>query len=341
MEADRRSGISFALAAALVFLASCAGPATQPVASAEPPVAAAPVVSEVPPPPEPIAPPEPAPIPVAETRPVPLCSADATQGGAILCRVPPSAVVKLDGKPIARADAEGWALIGLSRTQASPAVISLDLQTATGSFPVSVSVPVATRKDTVTSFAMECGKISPQSPADKRKAEVAWVKKDKALKSFNEPQAEFDLQGPVRMEGVAYSSSYGATRTYLPKTKDCEPTTNVHNGTDIAVGTGTEIRAPMSGTVILADPELFYEGGCVFLDTGRGLVSVTMHMSRVDVKAGDVVKQGDLLGLSGATGRVTGPHLHWGLKYRNVFSDDRGTDIWLDPMLLMSLKAPA
>lgn len=340
MEADRRSGIGFALLAALALLASCAGPATQPVASIEPPVSNAAMVAEAPPP-EPITPPEPAPIPVAETRPVPLCSSDATQGGAILCRVPPAAIVRLDGKPIARADSEGWALIGLSRTQASPALISLDLETDAGSFPVSVSVPIAARHDTVTSFEMECGKIAPQSPADKRKAEIAWVKKDKALKSFNEPQAEFGLQGPVRLEGVSYSSSYGATRTYLPKTKDCEPTTNVHNGTDIAVGTGTEIRAPMSGTVILADPELFYEGGCVFLDTGRGLVSVTMHMSRVDVKAGDVVKQGDLLGLSGATGRVTGPHLHWGLKYRNVFSEDRGTDIWLDPMLLMQLKAPA
>lgn len=336
MEADRRSGIVFALAGAVAFLASCAGPATQPVASAESPVAAAPILAEAPPP-EPIALPE----PVVERRSVPLCSSDATQGGAILCRVPPSSVVRLDGKPVARADGEGWALIGLSRKQPSPAVISLDLETSAGAFPVSVSVPVAVRQDTVTSFPMECGKISPQSPADKRKAEVAWVKKDKALKSFNEPQGEFGLQGPVRLEGVSYSSSFGATRTYLPKTKDCEPTTNVHNGTDIAVGTGTEIRAPMSGTVILADPELFYEGGCVFLDIGRGLVSVTMHMSRVDVKAGDVVKQGDLLGLSGATGRVTGPHLHWGLKYRNVFSEDRGTDIWLDPMLLMSLKAPA
>jgi len=340
MEATYRSGIGSAVIAALALLASCAGPATQTSTSAEPPIAAAPVVTEAPPP-EPIAPPPAPATQVAEARPVPLCSTEATQGGAILCRVPPDAVVRLDGKPVARADNEGWALVGLPRTQASPAIVSLDLVTAAGSFPVSVSVPVAVRHDTVTSFEMECGKIAPQSPADKRKAEVAWVKKDKALKSFNSPQAAFGLQGPVRLEGVSYSSSFGATRTYLPKTKECEPTTNVHNGTDIAVGTGTEIRAPMSGTVILADPELFYEGGCVFLDIGRGLVSVTMHMSRVDVKAGDVVKQGDMLGLSGATGRVTGPHLHWGLKYRNVLSDDRGTDIWLDPMLLMSLKAPA
>lgn len=337
MEAAERSGIVVAFIAGF-FLASCAGPAAQPVASAEAPVALPPIVAE--------APPLPPAQPPAETKSVevlsaPLCSAEATQGGAILCHAPPDAVLKLDGKKIAKADKDGVALIGLTRTQASPAIISLDLQTEEGTFPTSISVPILPRHDTVTSFTMDCGKIAPQSPEDKRRAEVAWLKKDKALKSFNDPVAPFALQGPVRLEGVAYSSSFGATRTYIPKTKACEPKTNVHNGTDIAVGTGTEIRAPMAGTVILADPDLFYEGGCVFLDLGRGLISVTMHMSRIDVKPGDVVKQGDLLGLSGATGSVTGPHLHWAIKYRNVFSEDRGTDIWLDPMLLMGLKSPS
>lgn len=349
MEAAIRSGIIRAFIAASALLASCAGPAAQPVASAEPSVpsvAAPPVIADAAPP-EPIASPEPPPEPPPVITPVaapviaPICSSEATQGGAIICHVPPDTALKLDGKSIARADADGIAIIGLKRTQLTPAVISLDVQKPEGVFPVSISIPVLPRHDTVTSFGMECGKIAPQNPQDKRKAEIAWVKKDKALKSFNAPQQAYAMQGPVKLLGVSYSSSFGATRTYVPKTKECEPTTNVHNGTDIAVGTGTEIRAPMSGTVILADPELFYEGGCVFLDLGRGLVSVTMHMSRIDVKPGDVVKQGDLLGLSGATGRVTGPHLHWGIKYRNVFSDDRGTDIWLDPMLLMSLKAPA
>lgn len=335
MEAASRKRVAFSVLAAGLFLASCAGPATQPVASAEPPIAAPTVVAETQPPPEPIVPPEP--VPVA----APVCSSEAIQGGAILCRASPNAAVKLDGKPVARADAQGLAVIGLARVQSTPAVISFDTEVQGGVFPVSISVPVRARQDTVTSFPMECGKIAPQNPEDKRKAEIAWVKKDNALKSFNAPQQDFGFQGPVGLEGVSYSSSFGATRTYVPKTKDCQPTTNVHNGTDIAVGTGTEIRAPMSGTVILADPELFYEGGCVFLDLGRGLVSVTMHMSRIDVKAGDVVKQGDLIGLSGATGRVTGPHLHWGVKYRNVFSDDRGTDIWLDPMLIMGLKSPS
>ena len=58
-------------------------------------------------------------------------------------------------------------------------------------------------------------------------------------------------------------------------------------------------------------------------------------------KVGDLVRTGDRIADVGATGRVTGPHLHWGLKYRNVFSDDRGTDIWLDPMLILGLSSPS
>ncbi len=190
--------------------------------------------------------------------------------------------------------------------------------------------------DSVSKISLDCNKILAQSPEEKEKASRSWLTKDKALKTFSPPLAPVEFAQPVA--GV-YSSSFGATRTYVPKTDDCKATVNVHHGTDIAVPTGTGIHAPMAGTVILADPDLYYEGGCVFLDLGRGLVSVTMHMSRLDVKPGDTVKQGQVLGLSGATGRVTGPHLHWAIKYRNVFDKDRGSDLWLDPVLLMKLNS--
>jgi murein DD-endopeptidase MepM/ murein hydrolase activator NlpD len=269
------------------------------------------------------------------------CMNSATQGGAILCRTDPGSTLALDGKPIAIADKDGVAVIGLTRTQASPAVISffdpLDVPVSFDRRTFRTEVHIDPRTDTVSKFEMECARIAPQSPEDKHKAEVSWVKKDNALKVFSEPLAPVAL---IKPSDGPYSSPFGATRTYVPKTKDCEGSTSVHNGQDIAIGTGTKIHAPMAGTVILADPDLFYEGGCVFLDLGRGLVSVTMHMSRVDVKAGDRVEQGQLLGLSGATGRVTGPHLHWAIKYRNVLSDDRGTDIWLDPVLLLGTNLP-
>jgi len=327
------------LAGVLFVLASCANPSQAGPEEPAPQVAAP--AAELPAPvPPPVIAEAPKPVAPALTNAI-ACADPATQGGAIVCKTDPGTTLALDGKPIAVADAQGIALIGLTRSQASPAVISffdpLDVPVSIDRRSFRTEVRIDPRSDTVSKFEMECTRIAPQSPEDKRKAEVSWVKKDKALQIFSPPLAPLALVKPAN---GAYSSPFGATRTYVPKTKDCEGSTSVHNGQDIAIGTGTEIRAPMAGTVILADPDLFYEGGCVFLDLGRGLVSVTMHMSRVDVKAGDRIEQGQLLGLSGSTGRVTGPHLHWAIKYRNVLSDDRGTDIWLDPVLMLQLQGP-
>jgi len=301
-------------------------------ASVAPPIEVA--VPSEPQPPQPPAPPQP---PVRALA----CGGPAKQGGAILCHALPGATITLDGKPVAIADPSGVVVIGLTRSQGSPAKVTM-LPVGTGEAQQSVvsastEVEVLPRKDTVSKFEMECRRIAPQSPEDKRHAEVSWVRKDRAMKAFNTPLAPV---GFVKPADGPYSSAFGVTRTYVPKTKDCEGSTSVHNGQDIAIPTGTEIHAPMAGTVLLADPDLFYEGGAVFLDMGRGLVSITMHMSRIDVKDGETVAQGQVLGLSGATGRVTGPHLHWAIKYRNVMSDDRGTDIWLDPLLMLDLKAP-
>ncbi|OYX50624.1 MAG: hypothetical protein B7Y90_03440 [Alphaproteobacteria bacterium 32-64-14] len=334
METAERSGLTLSVIMATVLLAACAGPASAPSPIADNP-AAEPVIASVIDPEPPLPPAEP--LIVADAKPIPQCSTEATQGGAIVCRAPPGAVLSLDGNPVALTDKDGWAVIGLSRTQKTPAIVSLDLDTEDGIFPLAVTVPVLMRTDTVAKLTMECNKISAQSPAEKRHAEASWVKKDKALKTFANAAAPMGMIKPA--EGP-YSSPFGAVRTYMPKTKDCEGSTSVHNGQDIAVATGTEIHAPMAGTVLLADPDLYYEGGAVFLDHGYGLVSVMMHMSRIDVADGQVVQQGDVLGLSGSTGRVTGPHLHWAIKFRNVTSDDGGTDIWLDPVLMMGLALP-
>ena len=274
-------------------------------------------------------------MPAATTTATISCIGPATQGGAVVCKSRPGARFSLDGKQVAIGNADGVAVIGLAR--GAPAEVRIGARPVDSEYEAVATITVLPRTDTVSKLSMECNKIAAQSPAEKRHAEVSWVKKDEALKIFSQPIAPVGLIKPA--EGP-YSSPFGATRTYEPKTKDCEPTTNVHNGQDIAIATGTPIHAPMAGTILLADPDLYYEGGAVFLDLGYGLVSVTMHMSRIDVKAGDQVSQGQVLGLSGATGRVTGPHLHWAIKYRNVNSADRGTDIWLDPVLMMGLASP-
>ena len=85
---------------------------------------------------------------------------------------------------------------------------------------------------------------------------------------------------------------------------------NRHSGMDIAAPEGTEVLAPLSGEVIIAS-NFFYKGNVIYINHGAGLVSSYSHLSKIEVKNGDKVKKGDLIGLIGQTGRVTGPHLHW------------------------------
>jgi murein DD-endopeptidase MepM/ murein hydrolase activator NlpD len=86
-----------------------------------------------------------------------------------------------------------------------------------------------------------------------------------------------------------------------------------HGGADFASPAGTPIKAPNAGRIVLAG-DLYFTGGTVVVDHGLGLVSLFAHLSRVDVREGQTVERGTVLGLVGATGRVTGPHLHWTLR---------------------------
>jgi murein DD-endopeptidase MepM/ murein hydrolase activator NlpD len=89
---------------------------------------------------------------------------------------------------------------------------------------------------------------------------------------------------------------------------------------DFRAAQGTPVKAGNSGVVVLAQP-LYYEGNCVVIDHGLGLYTLSMHLSRIDVHVGQVVATGDRLGLSGATGRVTGPHLHWAVRWQGAYLD--------------------
>ena len=100
------------------------------------------------------------------------------------------------------------------------------------------------------------------------------------------------------------SSLFGLKRFFNNQPK------NPHSGLDIAAPAGTPIQAPASATVINTG-DYYYNGNTVFLDHGQGLISGYFHMTEIKVKAGQQLKQGDIIGTVGATGRVTGPHLHW------------------------------
>jgi hypothetical protein len=104
------------------------------------------------------------------------------------------------------------------------------------------------------------------------------------------------------------TSPYGVRREYNGELR------GRHLGTDLAGPTGTPVRAPARGVVALVG-RFYYAGNVVYLDHGRGLTTGYLHLSAVDVAVGDTVERGGLLGKIGATGRVTGPHLHWVARY--------------------------
>ncbi|MCM8730990.1 M23 family metallopeptidase [Hephaestia sp. GCM10023244] len=117
------------------------------------------------------------------------------------------------------------------------------------------------------------------------------------------------------------STNFGSQRIYQGGEKGA-----YHSGTDVAVPSGTPIVAPADGVVILATDQPFtLEGYLLMIDHGMGLNSAFLHLSAITVKVGDRVRQGQVIARSGASGRATGPHLHWGLKWR---------DARLDPALL-------
>jgi murein DD-endopeptidase MepM/ murein hydrolase activator NlpD len=129
--------------------------------------------------------------------------------------------------------------------------------------------------------------------------------------SAPEPLWSGDFRAPVH---AAPTDSFGTRRTFNGQLA------SVHKGMDFRALPGTLVRAGNSGVVVLARP-LYYEGNCVVIDHGLGLYTLSMHLSRIDVREGQHVTKGQRVGLSGATGRVTGPHLHWAVRWQNAYLD--------------------
>jgi murein DD-endopeptidase MepM/ murein hydrolase activator NlpD len=123
---------------------------------------------------------------------------------------------------------------------------------------------------------------------------------------------------------ASVSDVFGTARTFNRKAE------SVHQGLDYAVPLGTPVSALNRGTVLLARP-LFFEGNCVVIDHGQGLLTLYLHLSQFEVKEGDVVRRGQKLGLSGGTGRTTGPHLHIAVRWQGIY---------LNPATLLSLELP-
>jgi murein DD-endopeptidase MepM/ murein hydrolase activator NlpD len=259
-------------------------------------------------------------------------------GGPVLFRVkPPVPLENLTGTWLGHeirfsydSTTKAWfALAGVS-LETNPGTYGLELagQTRTGrteSSKISFAREFAVTRGKYPKIAVQLsveGKFTEPTPEQQKEiAEGQEVKKDFLNRVTPEREWSGQFEAPVQ---AAISDVFGSVRIFNGKSS------SPHLGLDFRVPSGTPVHAMNDGTVLLARP-LYFEGNFVVLDHGQGLLTLYLHLSEFKVKEGDQVKRGQMIGLSGGTGRATGPHLHAAVRWLGTY---------LDPGKLISLPLP-
>jgi murein DD-endopeptidase MepM/ murein hydrolase activator NlpD len=239
----------------------------------------------------------------------------AVPGGVVTFQLPGAVderpVVTFRGHPVlVTKQPEGWL-----------AIVGIGLSTEPGEYQIEIEQPGANPRQIPfkvlpKQYAVQQLKVPPNqvnlSPEDEARVAGESEKVRAALGAFTpDAPATLRLQPPV---AGRRSSSFGLRRMFNGESR------NPHSGMDIAAPTGTPIKAPLAGRVVDVG-NYFFNGNNVIVDHGQGVMTMYCHLSKVNVAVGQELKTGEVLGLVGATGRVTGPHLHWGVSLNNAMVD--------------------
>lgn len=225
------------------------------------------------------------------------------------------------------AASKNWfALAGVS-IETAPGKYALELagERSAGKTPVTFSTKVAVARAKYpkikVALTVEKKFTEPTPEQQEQIAEGQKIKQDYLNRVTPEREWEGKFSTPAQAE---ISDVFGSERVFNDKTS------SPHLGLDFRVPTGTPVAAMNQGTVLLARP-LYFEGNFVVIDHGQGLLTLYLHLSEFKVKEGDHVERGQIIGLSGGTGRATGPHLHVAVRWQSTY---------LDPARLMQLSLP-
>lgn len=240
--------------------------------------------------------------------------ASVQQGSMVLGRVPPGSHVRYRERVLRTTD-YGTVVFGVGRNEAGPAIVHI--RTPDGrEHAAQVRV---TPRDWPTEYV----KGVPPKTASPKGALAERIRREQAqvtaARERDDDRADFAQKFIWPVKG-RISGRFGNARVY-----NGIPSGSGHSGMDIAAPTGTPVKAPAGGIVTFAG-DLFLTGGTLLIDHGFGISSNFLHLSRIDVQVGQRVEQGQTIAAVGATGRATGPHLHWGMNW---------FDVRLDPLLVL------
>lgn len=238
------------------------------------------------------------------------------QGNLITGKLRPGLGLKLSDQVVKTAP-EGTFVFGLGRDYPKKLSLTVFSENDKRTFHYFV---LQRKYDTQSIKGVDKKYVSPPKETYERISKDAREVKQ-ARNKFS--QLRYFLQEPILPSKGRITGVYGSQRIFndVPK--------RPHYGLDIAAAVGTAVVAPMGGQVVLAHPDMYYSGGTLIIDHGRGVTSTFIHLSKIDVPVGQQVEQGEKIGEIGATGRVTGPHLDWRL---NWFGER------LDPALLFKQR---